>query len=77
LLQQGVHALAEIGQSGWPFTSEQIAAELSFQLLDCPGQRGLRDVALNSSASEVECPRNGEEIPDLMHFHSKLRSSGW
>src|SRR6516164_7166433 len=71
LLQEGVHALSELGQSGWSFPSEQIAAKLSLQLLDRPCQRRLRHVAFVGGTREVERSRNREEIPDLMHFHDR------
>ncbi len=40
----------------------------------CPSaqrQRRLGHIALLGGAREIERPRNGEEIPDLMHLHDR------
>jgi hypothetical protein len=65
-----MHALAKLGQlRGWPFAPEQIAAEFGFELLDRPRQRRLRHVALVCGAREIQRPRDGKEVSDLMHLH--------
>ena len=52
-----------------PLTAEQIAAKLAFQELDRARQRRLRDIALLRRAREIQRPRDGQKIPDLVHFH--------
>ncbi len=70
LLQQRQHALAELGElSLRALAPEQIAAELALELADGAGERRLGDVAFLRGAREIEHPRHGEEIADLMHFH--------
>ena len=72
LLQQRQHALAKLGELGLrALAPEQIAAELAFELADGPGQRRLGDVAFLGGAREIQHPRHGEEIADLMHFHGR------
>ena len=72
LLEQRMHALAEFGQLRCrPFAPEQVAAEFGLELLDRPRQRRLRNVALVGGAREIQRPRDGEEVPDLMHFHDR------
>ena len=72
LLEQRMHALAEFGQlRRGAFAPKQIAAEFGFKLLDRPRQRRLGDVAIVSGAREVQQPRDGEEIADLMHLHDR------
>ncbi len=75
-----MHALAEFGQlRGGPFAPEQVAAEFGLELLDRPRQRRLGDVALVGGAREIQRPRDGEEVPYLMHFHDRAAriSPGW
>ncbi len=63
LLEQRVHALAELGQlRGRPLAPEQVAAEFSLELLDRARQRRLGDVALVGGAREVQRPRDGKEV---------------
>ena len=72
LLQQRMHAQAEFGQlRGRPLAAEQVAAKFGLELLDRPRQRRLGDVALVGGAREIQRPRDGEEISDLMHFHDR------
>jgi hypothetical protein len=71
LLQQGVHALTELGQSGRTLAPEQVTAKLGLQLLDCPRQRRLCHIAFIRSTREIERPRDREEISNLMHFHDR------
>src|SRR5262245_11576500 len=76
LLEQRIHALAELGQLGMrPFAAEQIAAELLFKLLDGTGQRRLRHVARLCSLGEIALADRRQEVPDLVHFHSGILSS--
>jgi hypothetical protein len=51
---------------------EQRAAQLMLQLLNCPSERGLANVALLGSAREVQRTREGDEIPNLLHFHERV-----
>ncbi|MGY4435470.1 hypothetical protein ACVWWO_007947 [Bradyrhizobium sp. F1.13.1] len=70
LLQQRMHALAELGQlRRRPFAAKQIAAEFGLELLDRARQRRLRHVAVLGGTREVQELRHREEIADLMHFH--------
>src|SRR5882724_10128879 len=76
LLQQRPHALAELGQLRCgAFAPEQVAAELSLELLDRPRQRWLGDVALVGGAREIQRPCDGEEVTYLVHFHDRLPRS--
>jgi hypothetical protein len=52
-----------------PLAMEQEAAELVLQELDGTRERWLRHVAFLGRAGEVQLSAQGEEIPDLMHFH--------
>ena len=70
LLEIRTHRLAELAQMrSRPLTMEQEAAELVLQELDGARERGLRHVAFLGRAGEVQLLAQGEEIPDLMHFH--------
>jgi hypothetical protein len=72
LLEQRVHPLAKFGQlRRRPFAPEQIAAQFRLELFDRSGQRRLGHVAVFGGAREVERPRDGKEIPDLMHLHNR------
>ena len=51
--------------------TEQVAAKLTFELADGPGQRRLGDMAFLGGTGEIQHPRHGEEIADLMHFHGR------
>jgi len=53
------------------FSPKQKAAELVLEFSDRPAQLGLGDIALFGGAREIECPRDGEKIPDLVHFHGR------
>src|SRR5687768_16853516 len=76
LLQQRMHALAELGQlRGRALAPEQVAAKLGLELLDRPRQRWLRDVALVRGAGEIQYSRHRKEISHLMHFHDRLPRS--
>ena len=79
LLQERMHALAELGQlCRRSLAAKQVAAELGLELLDRARQRGLRDVALLRRAREIEQLRHREEIADLVHFHGSAPSkTGW
>jgi hypothetical protein len=67
-----MHAAPKLGHlRGWPLTPEQVAAEFSFQLLDRPRQRRLGYVALVGGAREIQRPRDGKEVSNLMHFHAR------
>src|SRR5207248_5013253 len=71
LLEQRVHAQAELGQlRRRPLAPEQIAAQFCLELLDGACQRRLRYVAFVGRAREVENSRDRKEIPNLMHFHN-------
>ncbi len=62
--------MAEIGEvCEVALAVKELATELSFQLLDRPRERGLRDVAPFSSAREVQLLCDREKITDLMHLH--------
>ena len=75
LLEQRMHALAELGQlCGGPLAAKQVATEFGLQLFDGPRQRGLRDIALVGGAREVEHTRNREEVANLMHLHGRAPS---
>ena len=52
-----------------PLAVEQEAAELVLQELDGARERRLRHVAFLGRAGEIQLLAQGEEIPDLMHFH--------
>ncbi len=72
LLEQRVHAKAELGQlRGRTLAAEKIAAEFCLELLDRPRQRRLGDVARVGGAGEVEHTRDGEEVANLMHLHDR------
>jgi len=72
LLEQRVHAKAELGQlRGRAFAAKKIAAEFCLKLLDRPRQRRLGDIALIRGAGEVEHTRDGEEVANLMHLHDR------
>src|SRR6266511_4649529 len=63
--------LAELSQMReMAFSVKERSAKLSFQLLNCTRERGLRDVALFGCAREVQFLCDRQEISDLMHFHS-------
>jgi hypothetical protein len=51
---------------------KQRSAELVLELLDCAGEGGLADVALFRGAREIELPREGDEVADLLHFHGRV-----
>src|SRR6266852_2221196 len=69
LLQERMHALAEIGHLRvGPLPSKQVAAKLAFELLDRAGKRRLRDMALFCRSREIERLGNRQEVADLMHF---------
>jgi hypothetical protein len=71
LPEQRQHAVAKLGQLGLrPLASEQVAAQLALELLDCAGQRGLRHVAFVGCLGEIQLPDGGQEISNLMHLHS-------
>jgi hypothetical protein len=66
LLEQRVHALAELGQlCGRPLAPEQV------KLLDRACQRRLRHVTLVGGAREIQRPCHRQEVPHLMHFHDR------
>src|SRR5215813_2965728 len=70
LFEIGTHRLAELAQMGSrPLAMEQEPAELVLQQLDGARERRLRHVAFLGRAGEVQLLAQGEEIPDLMHFH--------
>ena len=72
LLEQRLHAVAEIGQmTVAAFAPDQLTAEFILELLDRAGERGLRHVALLRRAREVQRARNGQEITNLLHFHAE------
>ena len=71
LLEQRMHALAELGHLRRPFAPEQVAAELGFELLDRPRQRRLGHVALVGGAREIQHARDRQEVANLMHFHDR------
>jgi hypothetical protein len=67
-----VHPLAKFGQlRRRPLSPEQIAAEFGLELFDRPRQRWLGHIAFAGGAREVERPRDGAEIPDLVHLHDR------
>ena len=62
---------AEIGQMRQlALAPQQQAAQLLLELLDRPGQRGLRDVALLGRAGEVQRVGDRQKIADLVHLHA-------
>jgi hypothetical protein len=64
------HQPAEVRQLDMiVLAAEQQAAEIGFQLLDRPGERGLRDVGEVRRAMKIERLAGGEEIADLVHLH--------
>src|SRR6516164_1582516 len=70
LLEIRTHRLAELAQMrSRPLAVEQEAAELVLQELDGARERRLRHVAFLGRAGEIQLLAQGEEIPDLMHFH--------
>src|SRR5262245_27466535 len=71
LLEQGMHALTELGELRWPLAPEQIAAAPGCELLGRARRRRLRHAALVGGPGEVERARDREKIPDLMHLHAQ------
>src|SRR6516165_6513276 len=70
LLEQRMHALAELGQlSLRTLAPKQIATELVLELLDGTGERRLCHIALLRSLGEIQLTDRRQEISDLMHFH--------
>src|SRR5262249_33882118 len=70
LLEIRTHRLPELAQMrSRPLAMEQEAAELVLQELDGTRERRLRHVAFLGRAGEVQLLAQGEEIPNLMHFH--------
>ena len=68
--QDRQHALAEFGEDRLrPLAPEQLAAKLALKLFDRARERGLRDAALFRRAGEIERPRDGQEVSDLIHLH--------
>ena len=51
---------------------EQRAAELQLQQLDRLDERGRADAALLGGLGEIQMPRGGQEVADLMHLHGEL-----
>jgi hypothetical protein len=65
--------MAEIGEMGEvALAAEKVRPELGLDQLDRAGQRRLGHVAVLGRAREVERPRHGQEITDLMHFHGAI-----
>src|SRR6516225_7798588 len=50
--------------------TQQQAAQLFLELLDCARQRRLRDMAQLRRACEIERVRYRQEVADLVHFHT-------
>src|SRR5262249_6501248 len=64
------HHLAQARQMGVvALAAEQRPAQFVLQPLDGARQRGLRDIAGLGRPREVQGLADGQEIPDLMHFH--------
>ena len=70
-----MHALPKLRQlSLRAFAAKQVAAELVLELLDGPGQRRLRHIALVRGLGEIQLADRRQEISDLMHLHSGILS---
>src|SRR5262249_278468 len=75
LLQQRLHALAELSELRMrTFASEEVAAQLLFELPDGTGERRLCYVALFRGAREIKCPCHRQEIANLVLFASNRAS---
>src|SRR5262249_11173692 len=75
LPEQRMHALAQLRQLRLrTLAPKQVATELVLQLLDGASERRLRHIALLCSLGEVQFADRGQEISDLMHFHSSSLS---
>src|SRR3974390_1951125 len=73
LLKQRKHSLAKWRKHGArPLAPEKIAAKLPFQQLDGARQRRLRDVTFFRRTGEVQRPRNGQKVSNLVHFHANV-----
>jgi hypothetical protein len=69
-LQIGEHHPAQLGEMGVSALAvEERSAQLVLQLLDRTRQRRLAYVALLGGSGEVQRPRQGDEIADLLHLH--------
>src|SRR5262249_56066483 len=73
LVKEGKHSVAKRREhNAWPLAPEKIAAELAFKKLYGARQRRLSDMALLCRAREIQRPRDGQEVPDLVHFHARV-----
>ena len=69
-LDIGQHHAPEFGEMGLvALAVEEPPAELGLQRLDGARQRRLGDVAALRRAGEIQLPRQGEEIANLLHLH--------
>src|SRR5262249_42180473 len=77
LLEQRKHSFAKRGEhDAWPLAPKKIAAQLAFKELYRACQRRLSDMALLGRAREIQRPRDGQEVPDLVHFHAHVPPDG-
>ena len=73
LLEKRKHSLAKRREHCVrPLAPEKIAAQFAFQKLNGTRQRRLGHVALLCRAREVQRPRDGQEISNLVHFHANV-----
>ena len=56
---------------------EEAFAELFLELLDLLAERGLGDMALLGVAREIACPGHGDDVTQLLEFHSFWLCLAW
>jgi hypothetical protein len=64
---------AKVGQMGpRALAAEERAAKFLFELLDRAGERWLRDTAFFGRPREIQAPRHGKKVSNLMHLHLRF-----
>jgi hypothetical protein len=72
-LKKRQYLAAKIGQMGpRALAAEERAAKFLFELLDRAGERRLRDIAFFGSPREIQAPRHGKKVSNLMHLHVRF-----
>jgi hypothetical protein len=72
LLEHRSHEFAEFGQMcEAALAADKQPPEFLFELLDCAGERGLRDVASFCRPRKVQRLAQGKEVSDLIELHAR------